>query len=61
MSNNVYFQLQFVKGNRNVTGSVLQLAPSKSTGDLLITLAPQMGYENNLPKFDYKQFLIYQN
>lgn len=59
MSNNVYFQLQFVKGNRNVTGSVLQLAPSKSTGDLLITIAPQMGYENNLPKFDYNSKAIF--
>lgn len=59
MSNNVYFQLQFVKGTRNITGSVLQLAPSKSTGDLLITLAPQIGFDNNLPKFDYNNKAIF--
>lgn len=59
MSNNVYFQLQFVKGTKNNTGSVLQLIPSKKTGDLLITLSPQMGYENNLPRFDYNSKVIF--
>lgn len=59
MSNNVYFQLQFVKGTKNNTGSVLQLIPSRKTGDLLIALSPQMGYENNLPRFDYNSKVIF--
>lgn len=59
MSNKLYFQLQFLKGTKNNTGSVLQLDLSKTTGDLLITLAPQMGYENNFPKFDYGSKAIF--
>ena len=59
MSNNVYFQLKFVKGTKNNTGSSMQIAPSKTTGDLLITLAPQMGFEGNLPRFDYNNKAIF--
>lgn len=59
MSNNIYFQLQFVKRTKNNTGSILQLMPSKSTGDLLIILAPQIGFENNLPRFDYNSKAVF--
>lgn len=58
MSNKLYFQLQFLKGTKNNTGSVLQLRPTK-TGELIFELAPQMGYEGHLPRFDYNSKFVF--
>lgn len=55
----IFFGKQFVKGNRNNTGSILQLSVSPKTGDLMVTLAPQNGYNNNLPTFDYNRKLVF--
>lgn len=66
MSNNqgnqqerIFFVKQFVKGTKNNTGSILQLSVSSNTGDLMITLAPQNGFNGHLPIFDYNRKLIF--
>lgn len=51
--NNKYVMFQTLRKGKNNDGVCLQVTPTKN-GELLFTLAPQIGIENNLPKFDYK-------
>ena len=54
-----YFVKQFVRGNTNNKGSIVQLSISRKTGDILITIAPQKGMNGNLPFFDYEKKMIF--
>lgn len=54
-----FFVKQFVKGNKNNTGSILQLNISKKNGEMLITIAPQQGMDGKLPRFDYNKKSIF--
>ena len=55
----IYFIKQFVRGNTNNKGSIVQLSISRKTGDMLITIAPQKGMNGNLPIFDYEKKMIF--
>lgn len=51
--NNKYVMFQTLRRGRNNDGVCLQINPT-ITGNLMFTLAHQIGIENNLPRFDYQ-------
>lgn len=54
--NNKYVMFQTLRRGKNNNGVCMQITPTNN-GNIIFTLAHQIGLMNNLPKFDYENSL----